>query len=291
MNSLHPLPVATAVAPAVEAVVRQVEAELVFYRGGGRTRLGRQRVPYPFHVTRPFHLDVARPDLATVYLQSASGGLYRDDRLSLVLHGGEGTATHVTTQAATIVHDTRGRQTALATHIEIERGGFLAYTPDPLVLFPGAHIDSTTELILHEGASAVLTDAFAWHNLDGNGRPFAACALRTIVLDGEGRERMRDRGSVKGGDFLGIASPAGPYRAAGTLLILGEGSGRLDAARFDQTLNALNCLAGISPAPNGIGVSARILAPAGGVLARGLAAGFALAFEAITGIVPAPRRK
>jgi urease accessory protein len=291
MNLLHPLPVATAAAPAAEVMSRQVEAELVFYRGGGRTRLGLQRVPYPFHVTRAFHLDSARPDLATLYMQSASGGLYRDDRLSLVLHCGEDTAAHVTTQAATIVHDTRKQQTVLSTRIEVERGGFLAYTPDPLVLFPGARIDSTTEVILHNRASAVLADAFVWHDLNGSGRPFAACALRTVVRDGQGRELLRDQGTIKGQDFLSIASPAGPYRASATLLILGEGSARLDPERFEQTLGSLGCLTGISLAPNGIGASARILASAGGVLARGLAAGFALAFEAITGFVPAPRRK
>ena len=39
----------------------------------------------PTRFTRhaPFYLDPARPDLATLYLQSASGGLYRGDRVAL----------------------------------------------------------------------------------------------------------------------------------------------------------------------------------------------------------------
>ena len=53
------------------------EADFVFARGGGKTFLLRQFAPYPFHVARPHRLDAARPDLATLYLQSASGGLYR----------------------------------------------------------------------------------------------------------------------------------------------------------------------------------------------------------------------
>ena len=295
MNSVRPLPDASLAAPlsgvVAEPAARQVEAELVFHRGGGRTHLGRQRVPYPFHVTRAFHLDPARPDLATLYLQSASGGVYRGDRLSLFIYSGAGAAAHITTQAATLVHDTRGRDATLSTRIEVARGGFLAYTPDPMVLFPGAAIDSQTELILHDGASAVLADGFAWHDLGAAGRAFEVCGLRTLVRDGEGRDLMRDRGTVTGADFLGPASPAGPYRAAGTMLVLGQGSERLDAAGFEQQLDALGCLAGVSAAPNGIGLSARILAPDGGALARGLAAGFAFAFEAIMGVAPAPRRK
>ena len=46
-----------------------IEASLQFSKGGGRTVLTRQRIPYPFHATRPFYLDQARPDLATLYLQ------------------------------------------------------------------------------------------------------------------------------------------------------------------------------------------------------------------------------
>ena len=31
-----------------------IEASLQFSKGGGRTVLTRQRIPYPFHATRPF---------------------------------------------------------------------------------------------------------------------------------------------------------------------------------------------------------------------------------------------
>jgi urease accessory protein len=295
MNSVRPLPDVSLAAAledgAAEPAARHVTAELNFHCGGGRTYLGRQRVPYPFHITRAFHLDPARPDLATLYLQSASGGVYRGDRLSLFIYAGAGAAAHVTTQAATIVHDTRGQPAKLTARLEVARGGFLSYTPDPMVLFPGATIDSMTEIVLHDGASAVLADGFTWHDLEGRGRPFDACGLRTLVSDGEGRELMRDRGCIRGEDFIGATSPAGPYRAVGTLLILGRGSERLDGAAFEQTLDGLGCLAGISPAPNGIGLGVRMLAAGGGALARGLNAGFALAFEAAMGVAPAPRRK
>lgn len=295
MNSLRVLPDVSLATPvgrsAAETATRQVAAELIFHRGGGRTAIGLQRMPYPFHVTRAFHLDPTRPDLATLYLQSASGGVYRGDRLALSIYAGEGAAAHVTTQAATIVHDTRGRAASMTTRIEVARGGFLAYTPDPMVLFPGAAIDATSETVLHDRARVITAEGFACHDLDGRGQPFDSCGLNTIVRDREGRALMRDRGTIRGRDFQGDASPAGPYRAVGNLLVLGEGSQGLDAAAFERRLGALGCLAGLSPAPDGIGVSARILAPDGGALARGLAVGFACAFEALTGFAPAPRRK
>lgn len=270
---------------------RSVAAELQFHVAGGHTRLGRQRMPYPFHVTRAFHLDPMRPDLATLYLQSASGGLYRGDRLTLSIGAAAGAAAHVTTQASTIVHDTRGHDAALSTRIEVGAGGFLAYTPDPLVLFPGAAIESATDVMLADGASALLCDGFSWHDPNGSGRAFDRCTVTTIVRDSRGRQIICDRGSIRGAHFLGGTSPLGPYRAVGTMLVLGRGSERLEPAEFEDRLGAIGCLSGLSPAPGGIGHSARVLAPDGGTLARGLAVAFGLAFKALTGVEPAPRRK
>lgn len=270
---------------------RSVAAALEFHVAGGRTRLGRQRVPYPFHITRAFHLDGERPDLTTLYLQSASGGLYRGDRLTLNVAVGQGAAAHITTQAATIVHDTRDADAVLTTRIDVEAGGFLAYTPDPLLLFPGAAMTSTTELTLGECASAILSDGLTWHDPAASGRVFDWCAIRTLVRDRHGRLVVSDRGIISGEEFLGNASPAGAYRAAGTLLVLGPGSERLDPAEFESNLDAVGCLSGVSRTPGGIGVSARILAPDGGSLARGLGLAFALAFKALTGVEPAARRK
>src|SRR5450631_3175635 len=83
---------------------REAEAHLAVDLAGGRTTLRRQRVGYPLHVTRGFYLDAARPDLLTLYLQSASGGLYAGDRITLDVTVGAGAAFHLTTQASTIVH-------------------------------------------------------------------------------------------------------------------------------------------------------------------------------------------
>jgi urease accessory protein len=269
----------------------RAQAALRFAVGGKRTVLLHQRVPYPFHVTRVFHLDPARPDLATLYLQSASGGLYRGDRLGLAIDVAPAAAVHVTTQAATIVHDTRGVGAAQLTEINVADNGFAAVTPDPLVLFPGAAITSTTEIVLAPSAGAILTDGVACHDLDGTGRAFDRYAVAVIVRDEHRRLLVADRGSLNGTEFLGEASPLGRYRAVGAVFVLGRGAERLDPAALERRLDGLGCLAGIGAMPNGAGLGGRILAPDGGTLARGLDAAFAHAFEAMVGIPPAPRRK
>lgn len=268
-----------------------VEASLRFTRGGGRTVLARQRVPYPFHATRTFYLDRARPEIATLYLQSASGGLYRGDSLALSIVADCHAAAHVTTQASTIVHRTYNRSIAQSTRIEIGEHAFAAMTPDPLVLFPGAEIACTTDITLAATARAIVTDGLAHHDPEGKSRPFGRYSNAIVVRNAQGAVLLADRGSLAGELMLGPTSPLGPFRAAGTLLVLGHGSDRCDPEIFENRLAACGCTAGISKLPNDAGIGGRILAVNGGALARGLETAFAIAFEALIGVPPARRRK
>ena len=268
-----------------------VEASLHFSRGGGRTMLARQRVPYPFHATRPFYLDQAFPELATLYLQSASGGLYRGDSVALSIVADRHAAAHVTTQAATIVHRTHQRGVVQNTRIEVGEHAFLAMTPDPLVLFPGAEISCSTDITLAAGGRAILIDGLAQHDPEGLGCPFDRYSNAVIVRDAAGAVLLADRGSLTGEAMSGPASPLGPFRAVGTLFVVGDGAERCDADVLESRLAELGCVAGLSKLPNNAGIGGRILAENGGALARGLEAAFALAFAALLGVPPARRRK
>jgi urease accessory protein len=269
----------------------QVEAALQFHRGGGRTVLAHQHVPYPFHATRPFYLDHERPEIATLYLQSASGGLYRGDDVALSIVAGPYAAAHVTTQASTIVHTTHKRAVAQTTRIAIGEHSFVAMTPDPLVLFPGAEICCATEITLAATGCAILTDGLAHHDPQGTARPFERYSNVVVVRNESGRVLLSDRGSLAGESMLEPASPLGPFRAVGTLLVLGRGSERCDADVLESRLTDLGCVAGISKLPNDAGIGGRVLAANGGTLARGLEAAFAIAFDALIGVSPARRRK
>jgi len=268
-----------------------VEASLHFSRGGGRTVLARQRVPYPFHATRPFYLDRARPELATLYLQSASGGLYRGDNVALSIVADPYAAAHVTTQGSTIVHRTHERGVVQTTRIEIGEHAFAAMTPDPLVLFPGAEICCSTDITLAATGRAILIDGLTHHDPEGLDRPFDRYNNSVVVRNAAGSVLLADRGSLTGEAMSRPASPLGPFRAVGTLFVLGDGSERCEADVLESRLAACGCVAGLSKLPNGAGIGGRILAENGGVLARGLEAAFAAAFEALLGVPPARRPK
>ncbi len=238
---------------------------------GGRTTLLRQNVPYPFHITRPFHLHPARPDLATLYLQSASGGLYAGDDLSLALHVGRAAAAHVTTQSATIVHACRTAPARLTLTATVEPDGFLALLPDPLVLFPDADITTRTDLTLHEGAQVILADAASLHDPSGEDRPFRHFHGATTIRDATGAIRLSDRGGIDGASLHG-AAVLGPWRAWGLLLVLAPAPLLPDPATVEAATEAAGCLAGASAAPGGLGLAVRLLGPDGGTLGRCLSA-------------------
>jgi urease accessory protein len=273
-----------------------VEASLRFCHGGGRTVLTHQRVPYPFHATRPFYLDPERADLATLYLQSAAGGLYRGDRVALSIVAEPASAAHVTTQAATIVHRTHRFAVEQNARLEVDENAFLAFTPDPLVLFPGAEITCMTEITLNDGGRVILTDGLSHHEPEGvareeTSRMFARYSNAVVVRHASGRVLLNDRGAITGEALFAPSSPLGPYRAAGNVFVLGRGADRCDAELLETRLAACGCVGGFSKLPNDAGIGGRALAANGGALARGLEAAFAIAFEALIGVPPARRRK
>lgn len=255
----------------------------------GRTCLVRQHVPYPFHVTRPFHLDGTRPDLATLYLQSSSGGLYSGEHLCLTVEAGAGAAVSVTTQAATLVRDGKGRTATVETHLLLSAASVLMHMPDPLILFPGAAARSILSLTLPGDAVAVCCDGFSWHDPLDLGRPFASYGSEMLVRTPEGRVLVAERGTLDGGELGRPASPLGPFRAAGIVVLLNAALD--DPAPLQRRLSELRCVSGVSPLPNGAGTALRVLAHDAGSLASGLAAACSACFESVTGVPPAPRRK
>lgn len=270
---------------------RQAEVLLVAELAGGRTVLRRQHVGYPFHITRAFQLDRMRPDLATLYLQSASGGLYAADRLALDLVVGAGAALHLTTQASTVVHDGRLQGSTMRQSLTVKDNAFCAMISDPYVLFPGADLHIATTATVSAGSTLILADGFAAHDPHRRGGIFTRFSTDTRIMGIDGRLLVSDRGSVSGDELAANCGATGGMAAAGSVLIIAPPDQLADAAQIEAAADACGCLAGVTAAPNGAGLAMRLLAPDGGTLIRGIEAAFHVAGRAALGIDLAPRRK
>lgn len=265
--------------------------ELAFNRHGEATRIGAQFVSYPFHFTRPFALDRAIPALLTAYQQSSSGGLYRGDVLRTRLTLGEQAAAHVTTQAASVVHDCKGRAAVLETEIEAGHGAFLAYTPDPLVLFPGACVDAHIALHMHENSVVLLQDAFSWHDPTEQGRPFERLQSSVTVRGLDDTLLVRERFSVTGDELSAAFTGSRNWQTVSNFLLLGPEERLPSRAQLQAEIRTDDALAGVSALPNGMGWCVRCLATHARAAHRTASALFHSAVLASFGTPPAPRRK
>ena len=264
---------------------------LAFSRHGAGTHIGRQFVSYPMHMTRPFALDADIPSLLTVYQQSSSGGLYRADTLSSRFELGPQTAAHITTQAATVVHDCRKIPARQSIEATLEEGAFLALTPDPMVLFPGAACESTISVRMAGDAVLLLADAFARHDPQESARPFDCLRSDLKIEDPDGRLLVRDRFDIEGAALDGPASPLGQWRVYASFILAGDPQRLPPRQWLEQKLSAENAITGITALPNNAGYGLRCLA-ANAVAARAVSdALFALVVEAAFGHRPKPRRK
>ncbi|HLB78972.1 MAG TPA: urease accessory protein UreD [Dongiaceae bacterium] len=260
----------------------------------GRTYLDRQFASYPFHLCRPHTFAGDPPGMATLYLQSCSGGIYKGDRLCARIVAGDGTQAHVTTQAATIVHDGEGEEAIQETVLEARAGSLLEYLPDPLVLFPGASLSSRLRARVHDRAALVLGDSFIPHDPAGRGRMFDRLDAEIRVETEDGRPLARDRYDLRG-SLLAAALPGinGAYMAQGTVFVVGRAlPAEATAAALREALQGIGDIyAGASTLPNGCGAVARLLAADGVALRAGMEAAWAAARRSLVGSPPAPRRK
>jgi urease accessory protein len=270
---------------------RKAEVLLVAELAGGRTILRRQHVGYPFHVTRAFQLDRMRPDLATLYLQSASGGLYASDRLALDLVVGADAALNLTTQASTVVHDARGQDSTMCHSVTVKDNAFCAVISDPYVLFPGADLHIETTATVAAGATLIMAEGFAAHDPHGRGGAFTRFSTHARIMAPDGRLLVSDRGSVSGEELSASCGALGGMAAAGSVLMIAPPDRLADIAEIEAAADACGCLAGVTAAPNQAGLAMRLLAPDSGTLIRGIEAAFHIAARAALGVDLAPRRK
>ncbi len=265
--------------------------DLTFHRVGERTRIGRQYVAYPCHLTRPFNLDPALPALTTLYQQSASGGLYGDDQIDYRLNLAAASAVHATTQAATVVHHARGGSAKQVVAIDLDERSFLAFVPDPLVLFPGAALETSTEVSIAPSAVLMLSDSFACHDPAAGGGMFEQYASDVSVRDRTNRLLLRERFSIRGADLAGEASPVGHWRLAANHFLLGDPARLPSQSEIAAVCAKPDALAGVSPAPNDAGWIIRVLA-ASAIADKAVADGlFVLAVRSALGSAPSLRRK
>lgn len=260
----------------------------------GRTYIARQYASYPFHICRAQYLDESLPGLATVYVQTSSGGIYAGDDLSLRIEAQSGAAAHVTTQASTVVHSMERGEAVQAAFIEVGAEGFMEYLPDPTILFPRSRLASRVEVRMGEKASVIVGDAFLTHDPAGGSATFTSYTSELRVSDQGGRVLAIDRYVVDGSElFEKVPGVLGRFSQHGSLMALTQRDdleGLIRSLR-DSLKSQPDVYAGVSSLPNDQGAWVRILAKDGVDLRRAMLTVWVAARGELKGAPPTIRRK
>jgi urease accessory protein len=259
----------------------------------GQSYIARQRVGYPYHITRPFYLDTEPAGALTLYLQSVSGGIYQGEDLRMSCVADPGCAAHVTTQAATIVHRMPAEEASQTTTLDAADGALLEYLPDPLIMFPGARLTSVLDITAHPGATVVASESFAHHDPGGEDKRFDTLLAEMRIRDPAGTLLAFERYAVTGAQLAEGGGQTAAWPAQGSFVVLHRGPEcEAIAASLREAVAGLeSTYGGVSTLPNDCGLVVRLLATDGTALRRGLQVAWEAVRLGLYGVLPGVRRK
>lgn len=139
---------------------RASELRLVAQARGEKTVLADVAATMPFHVMHPFEVPTAElvgaagaaalaPCAAEVMVMSASAGIMAGDLQRIDVTVGEGAVLRVTSQAFEKIHRMEeGRSASRETSLTVADGGYLDYSPQPMIPFADSSFSATTQVNL-----------------------------------------------------------------------------------------------------------------------------------------------
>ena len=207
-------------------------------------------------------MDEQWPEMATLYLTSASGGLFQRDCVRLEAGVKGRAAAHITTGAATKVHSMNEGSATQTVDLHVARCGYLEYLAEPTILFPRSSLRSTVRVVVEKGGCAILADSHLAHDPAGSHPlPFRDLMSEVAVYGERGELLVLDRMVVTGGsEILGVPGLSGRrFACASVYFLFSEKPPQSAVDRMREEAARLgNVYVGISTLPNRCGAWARM---------------------------------
>lgn len=238
---------------------------LRFERRGARSILAYMDRRAPLLVQRALYCDEGMPTLPVVFVISNAGGMLQGDRYAIDLEVAEGACGHVTTQAATKVHEMDANYAAQQQRIMLHPGAYLEYLPDQLIPFRHARFLTRTQVQIAPDATLLYAEILVGGRMHyGAGELFAfdlfSSYLRTERPDGT--ELFTEKFLIEPGRH-----PVGARAVMGTFPIFGNVVLLTPRANADRILGQLELccdlsrplVTGVSRLPNDAGLIFKVL--------------------------------
>lgn len=246
------------------AVGKSGRLRLGFEHRRGRTALVTMERQAPLLVQRPLYWDTALPDMACLMIIHSSGSVLQGDRFEVRIDVGAGARAHVTTQAATKVHQMDANYAAQLQEITVASGGYLEYLPGLTIPHRHARYVTDTQVTIPSDATMLLSETVMpgrKYHADGELFEYDVFSSTVRAQRPDGRSLFTEkllvepsRGTVRATGVMG------DFDVFGTVYVL---------ASADIADRVLTCtppsyepdevVSGATRLPNGAGVVLRVL--------------------------------
>jgi urease accessory protein len=115
-------------------------------RGPERSILAVMERRAPLLVQKALYCDEGLPGLPVVFIISNSGGILQGDRYTIRIEAAPNAIGHVTTQAATKIHEMDANHASQVQEITVDDGAYLEYLPDAVIPFAHSRFHTRTQI-------------------------------------------------------------------------------------------------------------------------------------------------
>ena len=129
-----------------------------FERRGERSILASMERRAPLIVQKALYCDEGMPGLPFVFIITNSGGILQGDRYTIGIHVARDAFAHVTTQAATKIHEMDANHASQAQDIVLEENAYLELLPDQVIPFRRSRFATRTRLEVHPTATLLYSE-------------------------------------------------------------------------------------------------------------------------------------
>ena len=159
----------------------------------GRTIIKSQFARTPLHVQRALHYDDLCPDLAYLYIVSASGGILQEDRYEIDITMKKDSKAHITTQGATRIYSMNTGCAIQTINVTLEENAYMEFIPDQIIPYGGSRFYQDAHLNVHDSATLVYSDIVTPGRVAMKELfEYDLCHIKTRVVNQKDRLKLTD---------------------------------------------------------------------------------------------------